>query len=144
MADIRTQLPSGIDGHKAISLVTIQFIRKLVSQKEVEKVALIFERSDRSDSLVKRDYDLANMQIFNHSGKLLEVDGYFMEKKGMEAGLEIADLVAHTAGRQRRHEIAGNTDTKKDFQHMYWHSPIPPAFMSISSVELNELALHEK
>jgi hypothetical protein len=26
---------------------------------------------------------------------------------------------------------------------MYWHSPIPPAFMAINSVELNELALGE-
>lgn len=29
----------------------------------------------------------------------------------------------------------------KDFEQMYWHSPIPPAFMAIDSVVLNELFL---
>ena len=83
------------------------------------------------------------MQLVNNAWHRVEVDGYFMEKKHMEAGLEVADLVAHTAGRQRRHQIAGNSGTTKDFQHMYWHSPIPPAFMSINNVQLTELTFEE-
>ena len=72
---------------------------------------------------------------------MIEVDGYFMAKKEMEAGLEIADLIAHTAGRQRRHELIGNTGVKKDFKQVFWHSPIPPAFMSINNVELTKLSM---
>ena len=75
------------------------------------------------------------------SGRRLEADGYFMEKKQMETGLEVADLVSHTAGQQRRHQLAGKKGVAPDFKQMYWHSPIPPAFMAIDTVQLNELAI---
>lgn len=142
MSDSRTELPPGIDAHKAISLVTVNFIRRLVpTYEDVTNVALVFEASGRGDELVKRDFDLATMNLLNRSGKRIEVDGYFMDKKALEAGLEIADIVAHTAGRQRRHQLRGKDGAVKDFQQMYWHSPIPPAFMSIDTVHLNELAI---
>lgn len=142
MTDGRTELPDGIDGHKAVSFITVRFVQRLVATYEnVENVALVFETSDRGDKLVKRDFDLASMKLVNGSDKRIEVDGYFMPKKSMEPGLEVADLVAHTAGRQRRHQIAGKEGVTKDFKQMYWHSPIPPAFMSINTVQLNELAI---
>ena len=144
MSDSRTELPEGIDGHRAISLVTINFIRRLVvTYKDVTDVALVFEGSDRGDKLVERDFDLANMNLINGAGKRLEVEGCFMAKDHMEPGLEVADLIVHTAGRQRRHQIAGKGGAVKDFEQTYWHSPIPPAFMSIDTVHLNELAVQE-
>jgi hypothetical protein len=145
MSDARTALPDGIDGHKAISLVTAQFIRRLVANyaADVMRVALIFEGSERGDELVKRDFDLANMKVVNRWGRPIEVDGYFMPKTSMEAGLEVADLIAHTAGRQRRHELRGKSGHVPDFQQAYWHSPIPPAFMAIDNVVLNDLATGE-
>ena len=125
MSDSRTQLPSGMDGHKAISLVTVKFVTRLVAaMRDIDTVALVFEGSERGDTLVKRDFDLASMALFDNRGRRLTVDGYFMPKKSMEAGLEVADLVAHTAGRQRRHQLAGRAGVTKDFQQMYWHSPI--------------------
>jgi hypothetical protein len=129
-----------MDGHKAILVVTINFISRLVAaMKDVNTVALVFESSDRGDSLGKRDFDLANMKLYNERGQRLIVDGYFMGKKSMEAGLEVADLIAHTAGRQRRHEMAGRESVTPDFKHTYWHSRIPPAFIAIDSVDLTEL-----
>jgi len=91
MSDARTTLPEGVDGHKAISLVTMQFIRRLVASyaADVMRVALVFEGSERGDELVKRDFDLANMNIVNRWGRPIEVDGYFMPKTSMEAGLEV-------------------------------------------------------
>jgi hypothetical protein len=83
------------------------------------------------------------MNIVNRWGRPIEVDGYFMPKTSMEAGLEVADLVAHTAGRQRRHELRGKSGHVLDFQETYWHSPIPPAFMAIDNVVLNELATED-
>lgn len=140
MSDIRTKLPEEIDGHRAISLVTTEYIRRVaMTYPKITAVALVFEASTRGDKLVERDYDLANMNLFNGSGRKVEVDGYFMPKSSMEAGLELADLIAHTAGRQRRHQMAGKPDATKDFEAMYWHSPIPPAFMAIDNVQLNEL-----
>lgn len=144
MSDSRTKLPDGIDGHRAISLVTINFIRRLVATYgEATDVALVFEASGRGDKLVERDFDLANMNLVNGAGKLLEVEGCFIEKKYIEPGLEVADLIVHTAGRQRRHQIAGKQGAVMDFQQTYWHSPIPPAFMSIDTVQLTELAMKE-
>ena len=144
MSDARTELPPGIDGHRAVSLVTVNFVRRLVANyPDIAAVALVFEASDRGDELVMRDFDLANMNLVNGSGNRIEVEGCFMEKKYMEPGLEVAYLIAHTAGRQRRHQLAGNEGVVKDFEQMYWHSPIPPAFMSIDTVHLNELAMED-
>ena len=36
MSDARTELPPGIDGHKAVSLVTVQFVTRLVSTYDTE------------------------------------------------------------------------------------------------------------
>jgi hypothetical protein len=144
MSDKRTALPPRIDGHKAVSLVTVKFVTRLVATYgNVDTMALIFEASERGDELVRRDFDLATMSLVNASGRSIEVDGYFMPKKSMEPGLELADLIAHTAGRQRRHQMAGKEGVAKDFEQMYWHSPIPPAFMAIDTVRLNELAIED-
>jgi hypothetical protein len=136
LCDSRTELPIGIDAHKAISLVTINYFARHVSQCDVDLVALIFEGSDRGDNLVRRDYNLANMDLTNVRGRHVEIEGCFMPKGAMEPGLEVADLIVHTAGRQRRHEIAGKTGHTKDFQQTYWHSPIPPHFIAISAIEI--------
>jgi hypothetical protein len=138
MCDARTELPSGVDAHKAVSLMTINYFARHVSKCDVDVVALIFEASSRGDSLVQRDFELANMGLKNRWGRRVEVEGCFMGKESMEPGLEIADLIVHTAGRQRRHEIAGKAGHVKDFQQAYWHSPIPPEFMAISTVQIAE------
>jgi hypothetical protein len=138
MCDSRTELPAGVDAHKAISLVTIKYFSRLVAKSDVDVVALIFEGSERGDSLVRRDYELSRIDFRNMWGHRVEVVGRFMPKDSMEPGLEVADLIAHTAGRQRRHEIAGRPGHTKDFQKTYWHSPIPPEFMAIEKVAIAE------
>lgn len=137
MLDARTELPDGVDPHKAVSLVTGLYLSRVAANSDVDVVALIFEASSRGDSLVQRDFDLAAMDFCNVSGKRVEVEGCFMPKHSMEPGLEVADLIAHTAGRQRRHELRGKTGHVQDFKQTYWHSPIPPEFIAISSVEVS-------
>ena len=39
--------------------------------------------------------------------------------------------------------MSGKEGVAKDFEQMYWHSPIPPAFMAIDTVHLNELAVED-
>jgi hypothetical protein len=138
MLDARTELPEGVDAHKAISLMTSAYVSRVVAKYDIDVVALIFEASDRGDSLVKRDFDLATMDLPNLLGRRVAVEGCFMRKSSMEPGLEVADLIAHTAGRQRRHEFGGKAGHVKDFQQTYWHSPIPPEFMAISNIQVAE------
>lgn len=138
MLDARTELPEGVDAHKAISLMTTAYVSRVVAKSDVDVVALIFEGSERGDSLVERDFDLATMDLRNIVGQRVAVEGCFMQKNSMEPGLEVADLIAHTAGRQRRHELSGKAGHVKDFQQTYWHSPIPPEFMAIGSVQIAE------
>jgi hypothetical protein len=76
------------------------------------------------------------MDLKNVRGRRVEIEGCFMPKGSMEPGLEVADLIVHTAGRQRRHELAGKLGHTKDFQRSYWHSPIPPEFIAISTIEI--------
>lgn len=137
MCDSRTQLPSEVDAHKAISLASILYFSRLVAKHDVDVVALIFEASERGDSLVRRDYELARIDFRNVWGRQVEVEGCFMPKISQEPGLEVADLIAHTAGRQRRHEIAGRSGHTKDFRQTYWHSHIPPEFIAITSIEIS-------
>ena len=121
MSDSQTALPRGIDGHRAISLVTVRYIERMVATFDrLAEVILIFEASERGDALVTRDFDLAGMRLISKEGHRIEVEGCFMNKKSMDPGLEIADLVAHTAGRQRRHQLSGKTGVTKDFKQMYW------------------------
>ena len=86
--------------------------------------------------VVRRDYDLASMDLKNIRGRRVEVEGCFMPKSSMEPGLEVADMIVHTAGRQRRYQVAGKTGFTTDFKQTYWHSRIPPEFLAITSVEV--------
>jgi hypothetical protein len=80
MCDFRTELPAGIDAHKAISLVAMNYFARLVSKSGADVVALIFEASERGDSLVKHDYNLATMDLKNTCGRPVDVEGCFMPK----------------------------------------------------------------
>ena len=111
---------------------------RVVALADADVVALIFEGSERGDTLVKRDFDLANMDLKNILGQRVVVDGVFMKKESLEPGLEIADLIAHTAGRQRRHELRGKDGHVKDFQQTYYFSLIPPKYIAIGSEQIAE------
>lgn len=143
MSDFRTSLPAGVDAHQAVAMVTLNFLRRLAASFDaLDTVQLVFEASERGDSLVRRDFAVG--ALADARGRQVEVQGNFAPKASKMAGLEIADLVAHTAGRQRRHQLAGRQGVTKDFEAMYWHSPIPPAFMAIDTVQLDELPSHDE
>jgi hypothetical protein len=138
MSDSRRELPAGVDAHRAISLVTKLYFSRLVAKHDVDVVALIFEASERGDTLVNGDYELARIDFRNMWGRQVEVEGCFMPKASQEPGLEVADLIAHTSARQRRHEIGGRSGHTKDFQQTYWHSQIPPEFTAITAAEISD------
>ena len=98
---------------------------------------MIFESSDRGDSLVERDFQFGNNDIHDSRGFAIPVQGYFMPKSAMEAGLEVADLVAHTAGRQERKRLRGDDDFAMDFKNVFQRSATPDLveYISIASIE---------
>jgi hypothetical protein len=134
MCDARTDLPPGIDAHKAISLVTIQYFSRLVAKLDVDVVALIFEGSERGDSLVQRDYELAPIDFRNVWGRRVEVEGCLMPKSSLEPGRPDRAHCGKAASPRDRWKAG----SYKDFEKTYWHSHIPPEFTAITSVEISE------
>lgn len=136
MTNIDTQLPKDIDGHRAVSMTLASHIGGIVSQFDIDNVALFFEASDRGDSLVRRDFDLSSMAYVDRRGVRANVDGYFMPKSSMEPCLEVADLIVHTAGRQERQRRSGRGGFQPDFGEVYQKAGrCHSYFMSIRSVQ---------
>jgi hypothetical protein len=119
MANGATVRPDDIDGHRAVSLLLRNFVINLVAQQDANSVALVFEGSDRGNSLVERDIQFSSEALVNAHGRTIQFDGYFMPKAAMEPGLEIADLIAHTAGRHERQRHAGQAAFPPDFRNVF-------------------------
>jgi hypothetical protein len=119
VAHRETSRPDDVDGHLAVSMVMTNFIIKFVAKHDAPSVALVFEASERGNSLVERDFHFAPGTLVNSRGKPVDYDGYFMPKASMEPGLEIADLIVHTAGRQERRRRAGQTTFNLDFTSVF-------------------------
>ena len=102
MASKETARPDGVDGHLAVSLMVRNFVIKLIEQNEVTGLELVFGASTGGNSLAERDFQFPSGALVNSKGRVIDYDGSFMPKSTMEPGLEIADLIAHTAVRQER------------------------------------------
>ena len=97
----------------------IALVRRIVAERDASSVALIFEQSKRGDSLVQRDFIVDNLGMFRMFGDAVEVDGFFIPKWARAPGLEVADLIAHTAGDNQRHSLASRAGFPKSFQEMF-------------------------
>ena len=118
---LETNRPKALDGHKTVSITLIQKIQVIVRESMIDSVALIFESSERGNSLVERDVNLNAIKMINFYGQEVKTNGYFIDKKSMTAGLEIADLIVHTAGRQARllYKCHNNNTNPKKFNLDY-------------------------
>ena len=74
---------------------------------------------------MKRDYDLGSMTFVNVRGHPVEVEGCFMPKSAMEPGLEVADLIVHTAGRSTSSRIRRAARSHEGFQTDLLVQPYP-------------------
>jgi len=105
VTSIDTKRPGEMSAHKAVALATIIRIKNIVARVDAESVDLVFEDTDRNRQLIVRDFNpnyLDALNIVNARNKKAEFNGYFLSKESCTPGLEVADLVAHTAGRQER------------------------------------------
>lgn len=78
ITNVSTSKPDDMTAHKAVSYATILRISNMVSRCDIDSADLIFEDTERNRGKIERDFN-PNLP-----------------------GLEIADLVIHTTGRQER------------------------------------------
>lgn len=62
-----------------------------------------FEQSKRGNSLVQREFIFYNLGMSSMFGDAVQVDSFFIPKWARTPGMEVADLIAHTAGDNQRH-----------------------------------------
>ena len=108
---------------------------------------IFFEHSERAADLLERNLPVRNMDAKNLFSEAVVVDGFTLPKASAEAGLEIADLIIHTAGKQQRRHgrgyVDGNRNFTLDFQAVF-HEVHPSwiIYQSVTSMEAeNESAV---
>lgn len=138
MTDTDTYRPEDVDGHRAVSLMVRSTILKIAARHHhLSKISIVFEESERTDSLVERDFQFFPDAVTDQAGRPVSIDGYFMSKRSLEPGLEIADLIVHTAGRQERKRRTGADGFTLDFKAVFHRSHAKGLvhYMSISKIE---------
>jgi hypothetical protein len=100
--DINTTKPEGYDGHETVSTVIFEYIRRLIARHLSRYCMVFFEQTDRGVPLLERNLPVHTMDAGNLIGERVVPDGYTMPESSLEAGLEIADLIIHTSGKQQR------------------------------------------
>lgn len=95
-----------------IALVLKQRIVDIARWTRFRSVAVIFESSERADSLVEEAFQNFSLE---ENGTPLPVECYFMRKREGEPGLEVADFIMHAIGRQARHNLTKRGTFVPDF-----------------------------
>jgi hypothetical protein len=116
---VGTALPEQVDGHQIVSMALADVVRKSVSACTPSSIAFIFEDSERSNKLVERDFQLEYLSMYDLFGYEIPVDGFFMPKFAREPGMEVADLIAHTAGDNQRHALRSRPGFPPSFREMF-------------------------
>ncbi|MGF1623946.1 MAG: DUF3800 domain-containing protein [Alphaproteobacteria bacterium] len=115
ISSIDTKRPTAMDSHSAVAIATIMKVRNIIARSDVDHVNLIFEDRERSRRLIERDFDPNNLddqRFLNARGAVMKFDCHFMRKDSNTPGLEVADLIVHTAGRQERLRRSPRSDRK--------------------------------
>ncbi len=113
--DRHTERPKGYDGHESVSTILFEYTRRLLRTYSTRRCVIIFEHSDRANKLLERNFPVRAMDATNLFGEPVDVVGYTMPKSTCEAGLEIADLIVHTAGKQQRLYGGGYANGVRNF-----------------------------
>lgn len=139
--DTGTALGPGVDAHKAVATAVTNFILRRAQQIEgLTDIALVFEHSMRGKALVERDFANTDISLENSRGDGINIEGFFIEKSAMVGGLEIADLIAHTAGRQSRRRVSSSAGWTRDFEVVFRRPQGLAAFMHVVSATRDQPA----
>ena len=115
----KIEFPSEIDGHAVVSGGLGNLLRRVAAACNPSSVAVVFEVSERTNRFVERDFVLDNLGMYDLFGREVSVDGYFCRKQLRIPGLELADLVAHTAGDNQRHALRGKEGVPLSFRELF-------------------------
>ena len=114
-----TERPLEVDGHQVVSMALVDLVRRIVARCMPSLVAFIFEASDRSDHLVERDLHLEHLEMHDLFGRFVPSDGFFIPKSSRAPGMELADLIAHTAGDNQRHALRQRPGFPASFRELF-------------------------
>ncbi len=103
---------------------SVQLIAKSLQNRIVDifkwttckEVRVIFESSDRANSLVENAFQGFEIKEDN---KLIPVECYFMPKSVADPALEVADFVMHAVGRQVRKNLTKRDGFTLDFEAVF-------------------------
>lgn len=133
--------------HEAVSGGLIIKIQEIVSKENCTRVFLIFEHSERTENKLQEDFlnTFGNIEYKNKDGKIVKWEPCWMDKKSIEPGLEVADLIMHTVGSQIRNwgKVDQNNKFRKDFVSIFHNSPRKYVYgIHMDKTEINNK--HEK
>jgi hypothetical protein len=119
-----------------------RIIGAMTKKHPLDRVAIVFEQSERGTPLVYRDFEWLKRGFYDSRGKRVQGDFCFAPKDAMEPGLELADLIAHTVGRQQRCWRKDWGKMEKDFEAVF-HSVDKSLceFMAVAETKITQLTM---
>lgn len=87
-------------------------IEKILSVTSFTDIVMIFESSQRTDTLMSHFFSQFKFMKDNAQG--VPIQHYIMDKKQCEAGLEVADFIVQCAGTTCRSRLQGRISTYKE------------------------------
>lgn len=105
-----TTIASEMDEIKTIAGTLMNRIADIAKWTSFTKLYVIFESSDRANSLIEKAFQGYNLL---EDGKNIPIECYFMSKSANHPALEVADFIMHAIGRQARHAV--NSTKENDF-----------------------------
>jgi hypothetical protein len=138
--DINTRRPEGYDGHETVSTIIHNLIRRLIARHSSPRCMVLLEHSERTSKLLERNLPVHTMDARNLFQEPVVSEGYTMPKKSMEPGLEIADLIIHTSGKQQRRHAEGYANGVRhftpDFRAVFHSVPLSwTLYQSVTAME---------
>lgn len=130
LMDLSTNLGSQkFSNYEVVAGMLARNISVLVTRANPSSVSVVFESSERGDRLAKAFF--ARVQL--HAGDApIQARWGSLAKDRREPGLEVADVVIHTAGAQVRSRTAGRDAWRRDFKCVFQN--VPPELVEYSHI----------
>ena len=126
-------LLSTMSAHRTVCAALTQRLQDMINIFALDSMHIIIEDSQRTNSLIKK-----NLHLFaqTHDGNPIPIHYGFMQKTANDAGLEVADFIAHTAGAQVASRIRNRKHiTRRDFEAVFLKVPRQlTSFIDITAV----------
>jgi Protein of unknown function (DUF3800) len=114
---ITTIIPDEMIPYQPISGSLMKRVEEIASFYERRSFTIVFESSQRGDTLTARHF--GHFQFYESGGQEIPVEWFHMPKSLHESGLEVADFIAHTSGKQVYDRLSGKKRWRKDFECVF-------------------------